>query len=86
MMSFLSQLNFKPPTSMAAFQQALLQGNPAAIYPMLAWMLVRLPELKKRAYAQPAPRPAASSERFGCGLCVRAHRGRTHCGSAPASA
>jgi intraflagellar transport protein 81 len=50
MMDFLRALNFKPPVDMAHYQQALLQGDPQAIHPMLAWMLVRLPELKKRAY------------------------------------
>eukprot|EP00307_Rebecca_sp_RCC1486_P005241 CAMPEP_0119428792 /NCGR_PEP_ID=MMETSP1335-20130426/41084_1 /TAXON_ID=259385 /ORGANISM="Chrysoculter rhomboideus, Strain RCC1486" /LENGTH=240 /DNA_ID=CAMNT_0007454491 /DNA_START=79 /DNA_END=797 /DNA_ORIENTATION=+ len=50
MMDFLRQLNFKPAVEQPAYQQALLQGDPNAIYPMLHWMLVRLPDLKKRAY------------------------------------
>lgn len=54
MMDFLRQLNFKPATGADAlqFQTALLQGDPRAIHPMLAWMLVRMPELKKRACAR----------------------------------
>merc|ERR1712185_696727 len=31
-------------------KQALLHGDPQLIYPILAWMLQRLPELQKRAY------------------------------------
>jgi len=50
MMEFLRQLNFKPGVDPVVYQQALLQGDPNAIYPTLHWMLVRLPDLKKRAY------------------------------------
>ena len=32
------------------FKQALLHGDPGVIYPILTWMLQRLPELQKRSY------------------------------------
>ena len=33
------------------FKQGLLHGDPGIIYPILTWMLQKLPELQKRAYA-----------------------------------
>ena len=53
MLDFLRVLNYKLPPELQEVQnakQALLHGSPQLIYPMLAWMLQRLPELQKRAY------------------------------------
>ena len=33
-----------------AFRQGLIQGEKPVVYPILHWLLERLPELKKRAY------------------------------------
>jgi intraflagellar transport protein 81 len=50
MLGFLNMLNFKPGVEGSVYQQALLQGDPQAIHPMLSWLLTRLPELRTRAY------------------------------------
>ena len=34
----------------SAFRQGLVQGDKTVIYPILEWLLQRIPELKKRAY------------------------------------
>jgi hypothetical protein len=50
MTDFLKVLNFKNPLDKQTFKQALLHGDPGVIYPILTWMLQRLPELQKRTY------------------------------------
>jgi len=44
-------LKYKPPEHLSAqFRQGLLQGEKHVVYPILEWILRRIPELKKRAY------------------------------------
>ena len=50
MTDFLKVLNFKQQHDKPTFKQALLHGDPGVIYPVLTWMLQRLPELQKRTY------------------------------------
>jgi len=53
MLDFLRVLNYKLAPELQDVQhakQALLHGDPRLIYPMLVWMLQKLPELQKRAY------------------------------------
>merc|ERR1719498_2104736 len=52
MLEFLRVLNYKLPPNLEPQQakQALLHGDPRLIYPILSWMLQRLPDLQKRAY------------------------------------
>jgi intraflagellar transport protein 81 len=50
MLEFMRVLNYKISIEMQQAKAALLHGEPQLIYPMLAWMLQRLPELQKRAY------------------------------------
>jgi intraflagellar transport protein 81 len=52
MLDFMRVLNYRPPHQLDPQQAktALLHGEPAFIYPILTWMLQRLPELQKRAY------------------------------------
>ena len=52
MLDFLRVLNYKMPPQLEPqmAKQALLHGDPQLIYPILAWMLQRLPDLQKRAY------------------------------------
>jgi len=52
MIDFLRVLNYKLPPQLEPQQakQALLHGDPNMIYPILTWMLQRLPDLQKRAY------------------------------------
>ena len=50
MTEFLRILNFKQQMDKQNFKQALLHGDPGIIYPILTWMLQRLPELQKRSY------------------------------------
>jgi len=50
MTDFLKVLNFKQTLDKQTFKQALLHGDPGVIYPILTWMLQRLPELQKRTY------------------------------------
>ena len=52
MLEFMRVLNYKMPPGLEQQQakQALLHGDPNLIYPILSWMLQRLPELQKRAY------------------------------------
>jgi hypothetical protein len=33
-----------------AFRQGLVQGEKYVVYPVLEWLLQKMPELKKRAY------------------------------------
>lgn len=52
--SFLRILRYKPEADQGgglnAFRQGLLEGDKSTIYPLLQWLLERVPELKKRAY------------------------------------
>ena len=52
--SLLRMLKYKPKSDQGgglnAFRQGLMQGDKPAIYPLLQWLLERLPDLKKRAY------------------------------------
>jgi len=50
MMEFFRILNYKQVMEPQMFKQGLLHGDPGVIYPVLTWMLNRLPELQKRAY------------------------------------
>merc|ERR1719446_1037964 len=50
MLDFLRVLSYKLNVENQLAKQALLHGEPAFIYPILTWMLQRLPELQKRAY------------------------------------
>merc|ERR1719181_113004 len=50
MLDFLRILNYKHELEPQQAKQALLHGDPHLIYPILSWMLQRLPELQKRAY------------------------------------
>ena len=44
-------LKYKPPDEIANnFRQGLVEGHKQVIYPVLHWLLSRIPELKKRAY------------------------------------
>lgn len=47
-------LNYKPKEDvgqgMNTFRQGLIQGEKLTVYPLLSWLLQRMPELKKRAY------------------------------------
>ena len=53
-LSLLHVLRFKPKSDQGgglnAFRHGLLLGNKPTIYPLLQWLLEKLPELKKRAY------------------------------------
>ena len=52
--SLLRVLRYKPKNDQGgglnAFRHGLLQGDKPTIYPLLQWLLEKLPELKKRAY------------------------------------
>jgi len=52
MLDFLRVLNYRLPPQLDPQQakQALLHGDPQMIYPILTWMLQRMPDLQKRAY------------------------------------
>ena len=54
LLATLKILNYKPKEDvgegMNTFRQGLIQGEKLTIYPLLAWLLQRTPELKKRAY------------------------------------
>ena len=50
MMEFFRILNYKQMVEPQMFKQGLLHGDPGIIYPILTWMLHKLPELQKRAY------------------------------------
>lgn len=52
MFSLLRVLKYKPKgnDSLSAFRQGLIQGDKGVIYPLLEWLLKRLPELRTRAY------------------------------------
>ena len=44
-------LKYKPPDEISLyFRQGMVEGQKQVIYPVLAWLLSRIPELKKRAY------------------------------------
>ena len=38
------------PATRSDFRQGIVQGDKLVIYPILAWLLQRIPDLKKRAY------------------------------------
>merc|ERR1719181_1258922 len=50
MLDFLRVLNYKVNLEPQHAKQALLHGDPQMIYPILTWMLQRMPDLQKRAY------------------------------------
>ncbi len=54
MLHMLRLLNYKPKSDtgegMNSYRQGLIQGSKVTIYPLLKWLLERIPELKKRAY------------------------------------
>lgn len=44
-------LKYKPPTNdVSAFRTGLVEGDKFVIYPILEWLLQRIPDLQKRAY------------------------------------
>lgn len=44
-------LKYKPPTDdVSTFRSGLVQGDKPVIYPIMEWLLHRIPDLKKRAY------------------------------------
>ncbi|XP_030593276.1 intraflagellar transport protein 81 homolog [Archocentrus centrarchus] len=51
--ALLGMLKYKPPgnsSDVSSFRQGLVTGSKPVIYPILHWLLQRVPELKKRAY------------------------------------
>ncbi|KAG5840733.1 hypothetical protein ANANG_G00191810 [Anguilla anguilla] len=53
MFTLLGMLKYKPPGSSAeasSFRQGLVTGSKPVVHPVLHWLLMRIPELKKRAY------------------------------------
>ena len=50
MIDFLWILNYKHTLSSQDFRQRLSQGDRQLIYPVLFWILQRVPELRKRAF------------------------------------
>ncbi|PRP83233.1 intraflagellar transport protein [Planoprotostelium fungivorum] len=51
MVDFLWLLKYKSPVGDPfIFKQGLTEGNRKVVYPLLSWMLQRIPELRKRAY------------------------------------
>lgn len=52
--SLLRVLKYKPKSDQGgglnSFRQGLMQGDKPTVYPLLQWLLERLPDLKKRAY------------------------------------
>merc|ERR1719446_2032134 len=50
MLDFLRVLSYKLNVENQLAKQALLHGDPRMIYPILTWMLQKMPELQKRAY------------------------------------
>ncbi|RUS70096.1 hypothetical protein EGW08_022145, partial [Elysia chlorotica] len=52
LLQFLRVLKYKPPenVSMSEFRAGLVQGEKPVVFPILAWLLQRVPELQKRAY------------------------------------
>jgi len=50
-LGMLRVLKYKPPMEIAeGFRQGLLEGQKGVTYPVLEWLLQRIPDLKKRAY------------------------------------
>ena len=44
-------LKYKPPDDLShVFRQGLVEGEKQVLYPVLEWILTRVPELKQRAY------------------------------------
>ena len=44
-------LKYKPPEELSdVFRQGLVEGEKRVLYPVLEWILTRIPELKQRAY------------------------------------
>lgn len=52
LLQFLRVLKYKPPenVNMSEFRAGLVQGEKPVVFPILAWLLQRVPELQKRAY------------------------------------
>uniref|UniRef100_T1IZS5 Intraflagellar transport protein 81 homolog n=1 Tax=Strigamia maritima TaxID=126957 RepID=T1IZS5_STRMM len=51
MLGFLRILKYKPPMeNLNNFRQGLVEGAKQVMYPLLYWLLERIPDLKKRAY------------------------------------
>mmetsp|Transcript_24055 Transcript_24055/g.52509 ORF Transcript_24055/g.52509 Transcript_24055/m.52509 type:complete len:690 (+) Transcript_24055:253-2322(+) len=50
MIGFFGVLNYKQTMDPQVFKTGLLHGDPGIIYPILTWLLHKLPELQKRAY------------------------------------
>ncbi|TWW60713.1 intraflagellar transport protein 81 homolog isoform X1 [Takifugu flavidus] len=53
MLSVLGLLKYKPPGNMpdvSDFRKGLVTGSKPVVHPILHWLLLRVPELKKRAY------------------------------------
>ncbi|GFO11516.1 intraflagellar transport protein 81-like protein [Plakobranchus ocellatus] len=52
LLQFLRVLKYKPPenVNMSEFRAGLVQGEKPIVFPILAWLLQRVPELRKRAY------------------------------------
>ncbi|XP_029016957.1 intraflagellar transport protein 81 homolog [Betta splendens] len=51
--ALLGMLKYKPPgnlSDVSAFRQGLVTGSKPVVHPILNWLLLRVPELKKRAY------------------------------------
>eukprot|EP00823_Brevimastigomonas_motovehiculus_P005696 TRINITY_DN424_c0_g2_i1.p1 TRINITY_DN424_c0_g2~~TRINITY_DN424_c0_g2_i1.p1 ORF type:complete len:694 (+),score=185.66 TRINITY_DN424_c0_g2_i1:51-2132(+) len=66
MWEFLAILNYKYESLMdlAQFKEGLAQASPVVIYPVLYWMLTRIPELKKRIYLSKFLRPLELPDEF----------------------
>merc|ERR1712038_2244898 len=51
LLGMLRILKYKPPDHLSeVFRQGLVEGDKQVIYPVLEWILQRIPDLKKRAY------------------------------------
>ncbi|XP_043230234.1 intraflagellar transport protein 81 homolog [Amphibalanus amphitrite] len=50
MLAFLRILKYQPQADPSSFRQGLVSGEKYIIYPILEWCLLKLPDLKKRAY------------------------------------
>jgi intraflagellar transport protein 81 len=64
MLEFVVALGYKSAQEIEAFSEPFLRADKSTIYPLLAWILARLPDLKKRAYLSRFLRPAAIPEEY----------------------
>lgn len=64
MLEFIVALGYKPSQDLEAFSEAFLRVDKSVVYPLLAWILARVPDLKKRAYLSRFLRPAAIPEEY----------------------